>query len=388
MLRRTLAAACLALCACGDGTPDAVPDAAPPPPIPDAAPTFDAPPTAFDLTLRGTYPLAVAADLAAAPDLDLVAISEWFANAVTLVDVSDPSAPVEYARIDGLGYTADVQIKADRLYVNHEPIEAGEVSTAGIQIFDISDPTNPTPTGTVGEAAGHPGLVACHNTWLQPDRELMFCASTASGEVIVLSTGEGGVGTPDAPQFVAAIKSPGNECSVPHDMYARGTRLYIAWLCDGFAIYDTTVPSIPVRKATHVYADAFTHNVWPTGDDAYLLTSDEIPGGHLRVWDIRDLDAIEQVAEFVPQPQAIIHNVEVVGTTAFISHYTAGTYAVDISDPTRPVQLGADDFVDGPDMGPGESGMRGAWGVEPVPPMLYVSDTEGGLRIYELTPRQ
>jgi hypothetical protein len=387
----TAALSCALLFACGGGGGDD--DVQPGDPdaraivVPDARPPADANPNFGRLTPRGRYELAVAGDVAADPARSLVAISEWYAGAVTLVDVSDPDAPAQLSRLDGIGYNSDVQIKGDRLYVNYEPVEKGSPLGTGIRIFDISDPTAPVPTGTVGEGNGHPGLVSCHNTWPQPDRDLLYCASTATGHLIVMSTGETGAGTPDAPVFIAALDSPTGECQVPHDMYARGDRLYVAWLCDGFEIYDITAPNIPVRKAWVTYPDAFTHNLWPTAGDEYLLTTDETTGGHTRVWDIRDLDAIEEVAAFAPVPTAIVHNVEISGTIAFVAHYTAGVYALDLTDPRAPVAIDGHDFVGGPDILDGEpfTALRGAWGVEPALPFVYVSDTESGLRIYELT---
>ncbi len=381
-------AAGLALLACGDGPPGMTdePDAETLPPPPDAAPPpIDAAPLPTNLVLRGTFELPIAGDVAADPARDLVVISEWFNDAVSFIDVSDPAKPVRIGRLEDIGYNSDVQIKGDRLYINHEPVDEAGALPYGIRIYDISDPENPVRTGTVGESV-HPGLSSCHNLWPQPDRDLLYCASTATGEVIVLSTGETGAGTPDAPVFVAAISSPGGECQIAHDMYARGNRLYIAWLCDGFAIYDMGAPTIPVRKAQHNYADSFTHNIWPTDDDQYVLTTDETFGGHVRVWDIRDLGAIEQVGEYQPQPGAIVHNVEVVGTTAFIAHYTAGVYAVDFSDPTTPAPIGGEDFYDGPDGTKKDpfQGFQGAWGVEPALPYVYISSIDSGLRIYEL----
>jgi hypothetical protein len=382
---------CLTLAGCAGDEPGLeLLDGAPVTPTPDATPAIDAKPSQTALELRGTYELATAGDVAALPERNLVVVSEWFAGAISLIDITDPTAPSLHSRIEGIDYSSDVQIKGDHLYVNFEPVEKGATPTFGIRIFDISDLANPIPVATVGEAAGHPGLVSCHNLWPQPDRELLYCASTFTGEVIILSTGEGGGGTRDAPVFVSALKAPGNECLMPHDMYARGNRLYVAWLCDGFAVYDITAPSIPVRMGMHNYDQSFTHNIWPTEDDAYVLTTDEYVSGHVRVWDIRDPLAIEQVAEFAPAPDAAIHNVEVVGTTAYISHYTVGTYVVDISDPRAPVQIGHDDFYDGPDPMPGDpfSGFRGAWGVEPAPPFVFVSGMESGLHVYELVTRE
>ena len=353
----------------------------------DASPAIDPGLDDLQLTLVGTYPLTTAADLAASAEHDLVAISEWIASGVSLIDVSDPENPTLYSRIENVENNADVQIKGDRLYVNHDRMGGGS-QLAGLEIYDISDPANPVLTGWADPLLGHEGLQSCHNVWVQPDRELLYCASLYSGDVLVLSTGDSGVGAPDEPALVSAIPSPGANCLVPHDMYARGDRLYISWLCDGFAIYDISDVSAPVLIGSHNYPDSMNHNLWPTDSGEYLLSSDEVIGGHLRIWDIRDLDNIVQVGAFQPTPTAAIHNVEVAGDIAFISHYSAGLYVVDISDPSAPIEIDGDDFVDGPDVIDDRpiTAFRGAWGVEPMLPYVYSSDMEGGLRIYRLAP--
>lgn len=360
---------------------------------PDASSTGDANPVIIDpgagdyqLDLVGTFTLAMAADLAGSRELQVVAISEWMASAVTLIDVSDPQTPAFLARIDGVGTNADVQIHGNYLYVNSENW-GGTGNLTGVRIYDISDPAEPRLATRVGPLTGHEGLQSCHNVWVQPDRQLFYCASTHSGDVIILSTGDGGVGNIDVPAFVAAIESPGQACRIPHDMYALGNRLYVAWICDGLAIYDIADPFSPELIGAHNYPDSRTHNLWPTDDGNYLVSSDEVIGGHMRIWDIRDLDNIAEVGAYQPAPGAAIHNVEVVDDIAFISHYTAGVHVVDISDRAAPRAIDFDDFISGPDViGEPISAFRGAWGVEPMLPYVHVSNMEGGLRTYHLTP--
>lgn len=351
---------------------------------PDAAPPDDAPPpldarTAPPLELAGTFAMSEAADLSA--EGSLVAVSRYRQGAVALIDASDPADPVLVTDITGIGFNADVELQGDLLFINHEGIGFG------IDIYDVSVPAEPVLLRRLGAAdGGHQSLADCHNVWPQPDRDLLYCASTATFEVAILSIGEGGAGSPAAPVFLAALSTPGEAQTGVHDMYALGDRLYVSYLDGGFAIYDIADPAEPGLLAHHTYEGMFNHNVWPSADGAFLFTSDERLGGHLRVFDIRDLEAIEQVGEHtVENPNSSIHNVEVEGDTAYISWYTEGVRVLDVSDPSAPTEIAADDFVDVvPDPLQPFTALQGNWGVEPEGDVLYVSSMKSGLRIYRL----
>ena len=55
-----------------------------------------------------------------------------------------------------------------------------------------------------------------------------------------------------------------------------------------------------------------------------LVTSDEVRGGHLRVWDISNLARIEQIGAYRVTTEASIHNAIVRGNLCFMSYYTEG----------------------------------------------------------------
>lgn len=328
----------------------------------------------FELTLVGELPMTLASDLAARADL--VAVSRWEEGAVALIDVSDPSQPELITDIENIGYNADVDIKGDLLFVAHERLDSG------MRIYDISDPAAPALLRVLSDL-DHPGLAECHTVWPQPDRDLIYCASSETQQVVILSIGEGGVGTPANPVVVTAVRAPGEEPGFGvHDMYAIGDRLYVAYLDLGFAIYDISDPSAPGLIGSHQYEGQFTHNVWPSEDGNFLFGTDEQTGGHLRVYDISDLEQITQIGEHKSNPLSSVHNVEVVGDRAFISWYTEGLVVLDVSEPAEPVEIGTDDFT-GIELGPDNMfPFQGVWGVEPLGDLVFISTMESGLRVY------
>lgn len=346
------------------------------------APVGGTPGSGFELALIGRHEMSSAADLALDPARNLVAVSGLDNGDVLLLDVSDRSQPALRGRIAEIGYNADVQIKGNLLYVTRESVR-GPVSR-GIEIYDIADPARPRLLERVGLTAGSPALQNCHNVFAQPDRELLYCASTTSGQLVVLSTGERGIGEPDDPRVLSTIAPPPGGRT--HDMYAAGDRLYAAFLGQGLAVYDIADPLRPQLLLRQQYEGNFTHDVWPSADGSHLFTTDEQPGGQLRIWDIRDPGAVRQVGSYAPNPAAIMHNVKVIGSRAYISHYTDGVRVIDVGDPAAPVELAAYDLHPGADGGAIEDLLHGAWGIEVAPPHLFVSAIETGLWIFELRP--
>lgn len=328
------------------------------------------------ISLLGRYDMPVTGDLAVDDANGVAVVSGWYNEQIALIDVSDRKNPTELTTLENVGYGADVQIKDSYLYAAHE--YAGR----GFDIYDISSPASPQLLKQVGPNTGYPAdLEDCHNLWPQPDRGLLYCASTATGTLVVLSTGDTGQGSPDDPVFVTTIPAPPQGEYGVHDMYALGNRLYVAWLDAGMEIFDVTDPAAPVSLGTKTYTRAFTHNLWPNEDGTVLFSTDENNDGHLRIWDISDPADIQQIGEYQANPAAIIHNVEVVGNLAYISYYTEGMKVVDVSDPTAPVEVGAHDFYDGPD----SAGFEGNWGVDPHPPYVYASGMASGLYVYEFS---
>ncbi len=86
------------------------------------------------------------------------------------------------------------------------------------------------------------------------------------------------------------------------------------------------------------------HNCAITNDRRYLLATDEIltdPVGKLKIWNIEDIHNPTFITTWSPAggDSSNVHNVDIYGNLAVISHYTAGVRILDISNPVSPVEI-------------------------------------------------
>ena len=82
------------------------------------------------------------------------------------------------------------------------------------------------------------------------------------------------ISAPDAPVWLSSL---GDDISAAwaHDVVVLDGRAYCSFVVSGFAIYDMTIPRLPVRLAHKTYPNNFTHNVWPSEDRRYLYSTVE-----------------------------------------------------------------------------------------------------------------
>ena len=186
---------------------------------------------------------------------------------------------------------------------------------------------------------------------------------------------------PENPTYVAEF--PNNGFKI-HDLYARNDTLYIAESgFPFFSIWDLTnkiMPKLLVRK--QVSEAGFVHNVWPTDDGKYLLSTQEAPDITVKMWDISILkaDSIKIVGEWLGTSR-LAHNVHVKGNYAYVSHYESGIHVLDISDPENIFENASFDTYLQSD----NEAFNGAWGVYPYTQngTVFVSNIEGRLDVFE-----
>ena len=174
-----------------------------------------------------------------------------------------------------------------------------------------------------------------------------------------------------------------------HDMTIIRRRLYSAWISGqgGLLVSDVTNPAAPKELARIRYPNAATHNAWPTEDENFILTTDEVAPtrNNLKIWDARTPGRLTQVAEFeVPNSSSPIHNVYVRGRYAYLSYYCEGLRIVDINVPAQPREVAFYDFNNNTPC----SGYASNWGVYPFANLIYASDMNDGLYVLEFADHQ
>ncbi|MCH7761915.1 choice-of-anchor B family protein, partial [candidate division TA06 bacterium] len=275
-------------------------------------------------------------------------------TALGIVDVSDPTNPVEVATYTNGSMGAAWAVKTYRNFA----LIGNQSNNVGLVIIDLSDPTSPTLVTNYT----HPNVTSVHNLFVAGDYAYLASNTTDNVEILDISD-------PTNPLWVSSY-----DCGCGgfiHDMTVIDTLMYASFFFGGFYIVNVADPTNPQFLGFKDYPGSANHNSWPTEDGRYLLTTDETTGGHVRVWDIQNFLNIVEVGSYEVAPGRIVHNVYVRGDFAYIAYYGDGFRVLDITDPTNPIEVGYYDT-------------QNAWGTYPFTPSgnIYVSDTNDGLFIF------
>ncbi|OWY19096.1 choice-of-anchor B family protein [Sphingobacteriales bacterium UPWRP_1] len=294
----------------------------------------------------------------------------------SIVDITNPAAPVEVAFIDG----PDSDWREGKVWGNYAYVtnEAG----SGLQIINFSN----LPSGSVTAANAN---YWTGGTWSGGSvsfstSHAMFIDENGIAYIYGTNYGNGGVimanvaANPTNPPIVGVYNQ-----KYVHDGFVRGDTLWAAQIYDGtFAVINVTNKANPVVMATQNTGSNFTHNTWLNDIGTHVFTTDETGGASVETYDITDLSDIKQVGTFnAAGSSAIPHNVHWRNGFVVIAYYRDGVVIADALHPEKLIQVG--NYDTSPYSG---SGYNGAWGVYPYFPSgtIVVSDIEEGL--FVLTP--
>ena len=275
---------------------------------------------------------------------------------------------------------------------------------AGVMIFDVSDPSNPTKVsdiaempgfdvktwknyayGVTGTATGELGRIADISDVTKP--QIVGSMPTAhnlfisgNGYMILAYPGIRIYDLNINPASPALVWS--DNLGGGHDAAVIGSRLYDFHGGAGTFIYDFSNPTAPqlLNKIVDP-AIQYHHSGWVTEDEKYLFICDELarhPTPDITVWDISDVENPLKVAS-IAEPGATIHNLQIVKNYAFISHYTAGFRILDITDPTDPAVI--ETYDTSPASGEGYDGAFGVFTFT-ASKNIYISDGQQGLFVF------
>ena len=184
-----------------------------------------------------------------------------------IYSLADPAAPALLSRIEPF-YYHDLYVSGDRGY-------ASGIYGDGVDVLDLSDPSNPTRLGLFN----YPGSGA-HNVCTTEDGRYAFVGDEIGSAGNWTRVFE--VSDPQDAEYVTDIVVDSR--AVTHNCYVVGDLLYIGHYTEGLQVFDVSDPRAPVRAA---YYDTFqpptygfdgVWSVFPYFASGKILVSDRNSG--------------------------------------------------------------------------------------------------------------
>lgn len=317
------------------------------------------------------------------------------ATALTFYDLSDPTAPVEVARLSLLG-GVDARVYGNYVFfVGYLP---------GMSIFDLTrlrTVENPPATFDPDVVYDGGGISRAHNLSLDPVSGFAYPVLVRDSDLCSSELHIVDVRKPLNPTYAGCFDNPtldgfhDTHCITydgPDSDYAGRELCFGSALAGVLAIVDVTDKANPVLISEAPYPNAaYTHQGWLTDDGRYFLLGDEADESLFEfntrtvVFDVQDLDEPEFAFEHFAESPAIDHNLIIHNSYVFQANYRSGLRVLDLSeidDETLTEVAFFDTLPEG-----GDLGFSGAWGVYPFfgSGIVIVSDDERGL--FVLQPR-
>ncbi|MEZ4858960.1 MAG: choice-of-anchor B family protein [Flavobacteriaceae bacterium] len=260
-------------------------------------------------------------------------------DGVAFIDISDPINPVYLGKLPT--HTSSTVWRDIKVYQDYAFI-VSEAGGHGMQVFDLTRLRNvASPPVVFTEDAHYNGVGAAHNLVLNEDTGYAYMVGGDSNGATFID-----VSNPLSPQTAGQYTS-----SYIHDAqvvtYSGPDTAYtgqeIMISCNGWEqtvkIINVTNKSNPQVLATIFYANpSYSHQVWFTEDQRYILIGDEIDeqdfGFNTKtlVYDLNDLNNPVHDFDYFGTTPATDHNGYVVGDSYYLANYAAGLRVLDISD--------------------------------------------------------
>ena len=300
-------------------------------------------------------------------------------DGTAFVDISNPEKPVVVGNLP-LTKGANPNLWRDvKVYKNHAYIVADGAGQHGMQVFDLTRlrSVSKFPT-TFAPDTTYPLIASSHNIVINEETGFAYAVGVSGGG----NTCGGGlhmidIREPKKPVFAGCFSDPQTgraSTGYSHDAQCityngpdasyKGREICIGSNETMISIADVTDKKNPKAVARSSYPNVgYSHQGWISEDHRYFYMNDELDelAGTVAktrtiVWDLTDLDD-PQVAEMYLSPtSASDHNLYIKGDTMYQSHYKSGLRIVDISNRTKPVEVGYFDTVPYGDNTPGFGG--------------------------------
>jgi hypothetical protein len=291
---------------------------------------------------------------------------------VDIIDVSDPASPRVDAHVDGEFNDLKLAHSADRVIAYVAPL----YQQATTLVIDVTDPTRPRSANVLHEYSHSLFVTAAPSPRL-------YLGSYVDGVPVYDIT------DPATPVRLGAFALPIHGAGV-HDMFPDRNMVYVNDTTAGMFAMDITAGlDAPVERG-HI-ATTYSHTSFSgvAGGRKIILHGDEgmTPdgGAFLRVLD-GDPDSptfMTELSRYFTRPEVGIHNFQLVGDRLYIAYYQDGVRVVDLSTPTKPVEVAHYNTWD--DTAAIGAAFEGALGIRVVDGLIYVADSLRGLLILRET---
>jgi len=288
-------------------------------------------------------------------------------SGTSFINATDPANAYEVAFIAGPNSTwREMATLGTYCYI------VTEATGAALQVVDLSNPLQPVLVATLNPPAFF--YATAHEIKADPQTGFLYVCGTNPGSgqpdrgLVILDTS----GSPTSPTLRGSWTT-----NYVHDISILDGTAYAASIYDGIVyVLDVRNAGTPPILAQWTYPGASTHNTWPSADGNYLVTTDEVTGFTLKMWNIANLPAVAQTDDFASPTGAIVHNAYLRGNLCYVAWYKDGLRVLDVSDPydIRPVGWYDTHIQNG-------SGYAGAWGCYSFaqdPTIAYISDMQSG----------
>jgi choice-of-anchor B domain-containing protein len=327
------------------------------------------------------------------------------AKGILVLDLRDGAAPRVVDEVDGPTNTSvpGLYWREMRVHGTHAYIVSEHTAPrGGVMILDLSG--LPASVRFVKTFSPRDGELAAHTLDIDTARGLLYL-QRATNHPAPHASAKGRLSAPDKqPQHPVGGPNDGsieiwslaadpenptyvttfNQHRSVHDMTAMGDYAYVAeGNASSYSIWDVRDPAAPALVTRWSASGNFAHNIWPSGDGSFVVTTEEYPNGlPARVWRLNGAAPPTLLSQF-RVGQGTPHNVVMEGRMAYLSHYTEGGVAVDLSDPASPRVVARVDTT--PAIGPA---LAGCWGVYKFPglPWMACSNISRGFHLIQLAP--
>lgn len=253
---------------------------------------------------------------------------------VHILDISDPTNPVEIGLYDPGYYIHDSFIKGDRMY------SAGG-SEGVLDIVDISDKTNPTLIGQITDISGY-----VHSSWTTEDDKYLFIAVETDGIPATIWNIE----DIDNPEPVNTYTA--NLESLVHNPYIRGNLAFISHNTEGLRVVDLTDATNPMEVGFYDTWDGESGGFNGLWSAFPFFPSGKIIGGNrhdgLYVWTFEEQPSwFSGIVKDSITGEAIVGaNIQLEPLSEHLSSDTLGTFQGGVLAGDYQLTFSADNYLD------------------------------------------